>query len=133
MQICPVMSCRNSSENAAMLSSFRHRTNLAQLHHAGGGEISPLATLQPPEPPLLLMFGQHQDDVTCEQLQLVGPLGLVAVDHCHLQGRNRSSNCAERFITYLNLRSALLHPRVVPLKVTVFSSVHKTGSMNGED
>lgn len=81
------MSCRSSSENTAMLSSFRHRTNLAQLHHTGGGEISPLPTLQPPEPSLLLMFGQHQDDVTCEQLQLVRPLGFVAVDHCHLQDK----------------------------------------------
>lgn len=59
-------------------------SNLAQLHHTGGGEVAPLAALQPPEPPPLLVFGQHQDDVTCRQLQLVRPVRPVAVHHHHL-------------------------------------------------
>jgi len=74
-----------SSSTSALLSSFTGQpTNLAQLHHTGGGEVALLAVQQPPEPPLLLEFGQHQDDVTQKQLQLVGPVGPVAVHHYHL-------------------------------------------------
>ena len=64
-------------------------TNLAQLHHTGGGEVAPLAILQPPKPPLLLMYGQHQDDITPCQLQLIWPMGLVAVYYYHLVDRMR--------------------------------------------
>lgn len=77
------------SSYAALLSTFRQQTNLAQLHHTGGGEVALLAVLPPPKPPLLLVFGQHQDDITQGQLQLVWPVGPVAVHHHHLMDRWR--------------------------------------------
>lgn len=89
--------------NAAMLSSFRQWTNLAQLHHTGGGEVAPLAALQPPKPPLLLMFGQHQDDVTWRQLQLVGPVRPVAVHRHHLMDRGRVT-ASPHFFFLLNIQ-----------------------------
>ena len=60
------------------------RTDLADLHDAGGWEVAPPAVLQPPEPALLLVLGHHQDDVTPGQRHLVGPVGLVVVRHHHL-------------------------------------------------
>lgn len=82
------------------------------------------------------MLGQHQDDVTRVQLQLVRPLGFVAVNYHHLQDTRGALQYFHRLhekIYSLNLGSALQHPLAVLVKVTVFSAVHKSGSMNGED
>lgn len=72
------------SQRYTPTKAFGRQIRLAQLHHTGGGEVALLAVLQPPKPPLLLMFGQHQDDVTRRQHQLIWPVGSVAVHHYHL-------------------------------------------------
>lgn len=123
-------------------------TNLAQLHHTGGGEVSLLAALQPPVPPLLLALGQHQDDVTQRQLQLVGPVWPVAVHYYHLVVRGRVTEPQLIFFLFIftvncdfvvNLNEVQLFFFVVLITkhksvcVCVFSAVSRLDAVIGED